>query len=362
METKELSEIIALVPAYCPEQSMVESVTALTEIFPAVIIVDDGCGAEYKGIFDAVEGLKGVTILRHPENRGKGCALKTGFNHILEKYPEAKGVVTLDADGQHTVKDTVACCEKFLENPHSIVFGCRDFESDTKIPPRSRFGNRLTSRLMKFFCDIKLSDTQTGLRVHSMDYLKELAKVAGDRYEYEMNVIFALKELGVPFVEVPIEVIYLDNNASSHFNPIKDSMKIYKVFIKFCISSFGSFLIDIILFTIMCGLLKQIPEGNLLRTYYIPVSTGAARVCSGVFNYSFNRWIFGSRSKVSSSGPKYLVVWLIQLCISAFCVDRLVSWLKGNETITKFFVDTILFFISYKVQQLWVFKPTDKEV
>ena len=79
METKELSEIIALVPAYCPEQSMVESVTALTEIFPAVIIVDDGCGAEYKGIFDAVEGLKGVTILRHPENRGKGCALKTGL-------------------------------------------------------------------------------------------------------------------------------------------------------------------------------------------------------------------------------------------------------------------------------------------
>ena len=357
-----MEQLIALVPAYCPEPSMVESVKELAEHFPAVVIVDDGCGPEYASVFDAVKDVPGVQIVHHPENKGKGRALKTGFSYVLEHYPEALGVVTLDADGQHTVKDTLACCEKFLENPHSIVFGCRDFESDTKIPPRSRFGNRLTSRLMKFFCDIKLSDTQTGLRVHAMEYLKELVEVKGERYEYEMNVIFALKEMDVPFVEVPIEVIYLDNNASSHFNPIRDSLKIYKVFIKFCISSFGSFIIDIVIFTILCKLfLATSEEGELLRRYYIPAATAVARICSGMFNYNFNRWIFKSHSKVSSSGPKYLLVWLIQLCISALSVHGLVKWLKGNETFTKFCVDTLLFFISYKVQQLWVFKSAKKE-
>ncbi len=349
--------LIALVPAYCPEQSMVDSVKALSAEFPAVIIVDDGCTEEYAPIFDAVRALPGVVILKHPENRGKGCALKTGFKYVLENYPDAKGVVTLDADGQHTVKDTISCCEKFLENPDCIVFGCRDFESDTNIPPRSRFGNRLTSRLMKFFCDIKLSDTQTGLRVHSMKYLKELSEVAGERYEYEMNVIFALKDMDVPFVEVPIEVIYLDNNASSHFNPIKDSIKIYKVFLKFCISSFGSFLIDIAIFTVLCKLIESFAaEGSSMLTYEIYAATAIARVCSGLFNYNFNRWIFKSKSRVSSSGPRYLIVWLIQMCISAFCVDNLVRLIGGNKSITKFAVDMILFFISYKVQQMWVFK------
>lgn len=353
--------LIALVPAYCPEKSMIESVKALSAEFPAVVIVDDGCEDKYAPIFDAVRDLPGVVILKHPENRGKGCALKTGFNYVLEHHPDAKGVVTLDADGQHTVKDTIRCCEKFLENPDSIVFGCRDFASDEKIPARSRFGNRLTSRLMKFFCDIKLSDTQTGLRVHSMKYLKELTQVAGERYEYEMNVIFALKDMDVPFVEVPIEVIYLDNNSSSHFNPIKDSLKIYKVFVKFCISSFGSFLIDIAIFTAICKLIGAFADKEgLVYAYEIYIATAVARVCSGLFNYNFNRWIFKSKAKVSSSGPKYLVVWLIQMCISAICVDNLVKLIGGGntltKTLTKFAVDMILFFISYKVQQLWVFK------
>ena len=352
-----MDKLIALVPAYCPEKSMIKSVEELSHEFPAVVIVDDGCSEDYAPVFDAVRPLPGVVILKHPENRGKGCALKTGFKYILENHPDALGVVTLDADGQHTVKDTLHCCEIFLEDTDSIVFGCRDFESDEKIPPRSRFGNRLTSRLMKFFCDIKLSDTQTGLRVHSMKYMKELTEVAGERYEYEMNVIFALKDMDVPFVEVPIQVIYLDNNASSHFNPIKDSIKIYKVFVKFCISSFGSFLIDIAIFTVLCHLIDAYAgEGSMLLAYEVYVATAIARICSGLFNYNFNRWIFKSKSKVSSSGPKYLLVWLIQMCISAFCVDGLVKLIGGNKSLTKFVVDMILFFISYKVQQLWVFK------
>ena len=175
-----MDKLIALVPAYCPEKSMIKSVEELSHEFPAVVIVDDGCSEDYAPVFDAVRPLPGVVILKHPENRGKGCALKTGFKYILDNHPDALGVVTLDADGQHTVKDTLHCCEKFLENTDSIVFGCRDFESDEKIPPRSRFGNRLTSRLMKFFCDIKLSDTQTGLRVIPATALKELVEVGGE--------------------------------------------------------------------------------------------------------------------------------------------------------------------------------------
>ena len=350
-------DIIALIPAYNPDKGMITLAEELAEHFSHIVIVNDGCAESYAPIFEKASSCPQVEILKHEENKGKGRAIKTGFAYITEHYPEAAGVVTLDADGQHTVADTLKCCEKFLENPESIVFGCRDFASDLQIPARSRFGNRLTSRLMKFFCDISLSDTQTGLRVHSMSYLPQLLEVAGERYEYEMNVIFYLKEANVPFAEVPIEVIYLNNNESSHFNPIIDSYKIYKVFFKFCISSFGSAILDYMIFMLMEVLLKRYAaEGSFALIYYIEISTVIARICSGLFNYNFNRRIFKSREGVASSGSRYLVLWLVQMCISAMAVKGLVLLAGGLEWLLKPVVDTTLFFISYKIQQLWVFR------
>lgn len=351
------SEIIALIPAYNPDKGMIDLIEDLAVHFSHIVIVDDGCDEGYKQIFEKAEVYPQVKILRHEENKGKGRAIKTGFAYILENYTDALGVVTLDADGQHTVADTLKCCERFREDPESIVFGCRDFASDINIPARSRFGNRLTSRLMKYFCDIKLSDTQTGLRVHAMSYLPKLLEVAGERYEYEMNVIFYLKEIGVPFAEVPIEVIYLNNNESSHFNPIVDSFKIYKVFFKFCISSFGSAILDYLIFILMVWLLgKYAAEGSFALIYYIEISTVVARICSGLFNYNFNRKIFQSREGVVSSGTRYLILWLVQMCISALLVKALVLLAGGFEWLLKPLVDTTLFFVSYKIQQLWVFR------
>jgi len=352
-ENKE-SRVVVLIPAYNPDKKMTSLIKEMNEAFEHIVVVNDGCTSEFMPLFEEVDGL--VSRVNHEVNKGKGQALKTGFEYILNNIPNSLGVVTVDADGQHTVKDTLNCCKKFLDNPKTGVFGCRDFTSDSDIPPRSRFGNRLTSRLMKFFCDIELSDTQTGLRVLPTSCLKDMLEVPGERYEYEMNMIFALKDLGIGWVECPISVIYLDNNESSHFNPIKDSLKIYKVFLKFCISSFGSSLLDLIVFTIAAGMLSGVlPATGILS--YIVVSTVIARVCSGVFNYSFNRWIFGGKSKVGSSGPKYLAVWFVQMSLSAGIVGLISAALPAVfPTLIKVIVDTILFFISYKIQQKWVFK------
>ena len=351
------NEIVALIPAYAPDSGMIDLVGELAKHFAHIVIVDDGCGEKYAPVFQKVSVHPQVTILTHEVNKGKGRAIKTGFSYICEHFPDALGVVTLDADGQHTVADTLKCCAKFREMPEGIVFGCRDFASDLQIPARSRFGNRLTSRLMKYFCDISLSDTQTGLRVHSMSYLPALIEVAGERYEYEMNVIFYLREIEVPFAEVPIEVIYLNNNEGSHFNPIVDSFKIYKVFFKFCISSFGSAVLDYLIFLLMVWALGRFAtEGSFALLYYIEISTAVARICSGLFNYNFNRRIFKAREGIASSGPRYLLLWLVQMCISAMAVKGLVRLAPGMEWLIKPLVDTTLFFLSYKIQQIWVFQ------
>ncbi|HOO80122.1 MAG TPA: bifunctional glycosyltransferase family 2/GtrA family protein [Lachnospiraceae bacterium] len=349
------SRVVVLIPAYNPDQKMLELINETAEQFEHIVVVNDGCSEEYAPVFEAIRDK--VTLLVHEVNRGKGCALKTGFSYIQDKMKDAQGVVTIDADGQHTLTDTRKCCNAFLEHPRRAIFGCRDFTSDSKIPPRSRFGNRLTSQLLQFFCDISLSDTQTGLRVLPTAILDQMLLVPGERYEYEMNMIFRLKELSVAFVEVPIAVIYIDDNASSHFNPIRDSLKIYKVFGKFCISSFGSAILDYGLFLLVSHFAKP-----LFPLYYIWIGTIAARICSGLFNYNFNRLIFKSDNKVVSSGPKYLVVWLIQMGLSALCVNYLTRWSGISEAIVKLVVDTCLFFGSYKIQQLWVFQNREKEM
>jgi dolichol-phosphate mannosyltransferase len=171
-----------------------------------------------------------------------------------------------------------------------------------------------------------------------------------------MNAIFALKENDISWEEVAIEVIYLDNNESSHFNPIKDSMKIYKVFAKFCISSLSSCLLDLGIFTLLIMALKEV-----FPLYYIFICTAIARVCSGIFNYFINRAIFAKKEKISSSSGKYLILWTVQLGISSIAVNGFARLFPLHETIVKLVVDTILFFLSYKFQQKWVFAKSKEE-
>lgn len=367
-------EIVALIPAYNPDEKMITMIDEIADVFDKIVVVNDGCDESYAPIFDAIKDK--TTILVHEVNKGKGRALKTGLEYIRDNCSEYKGVVTADADGQHSTKDIINCCNTFLNEGSGSVFGCRDFSSDSDIPPRSRFGNQLTSRLLKSLCDIELSDTQTGLRVLPISNIQELIDVKGDRYEYEMNTIFALKKMDKMWKEVPIEVIYIDDNASSHFNPVKDSIRIYKVFvkyiflkiwlfIKFLLSSLGSCVIDLLLFNLFSTILKPV-----MAVVYVTLSTIGARICSGIFNYTVNRWIFSSKTKVSSSGPKYLILWAVQMALSAALVtgicylikpyqlDRITALFASKiqgETVIKLVIDSILFVISFFVQKKWVF-------
>lgn len=132
-----------------------------------------------------------------------------------------------------------------------------------------------------------------------------------------------------------------------------------KTFLKFCLSSVGSFLLDITLFTIASGFLDGVIPENPLVTPVI-LATIIARVCSGIFNFSINRLIFGGKSK-GRAGIKYLIVWLVQMLLSANIVNILVKFLPTiHETFIKIVVDSLLFVISFFVQKKWVFANKKK--
>ena len=162
-------------------------------------------------------------------NRGKGGALKSGFRYLLEHADSSsqQGAVTADADGQHTVPDIRCVMDEMERAPEALVLGVRMFEG--RVPFRSAFGNRLTRFLLRLLYGVRIPDTQTGLRGIPRTMMERCLKIPSDRYEFELDMLLAAVSDGIGIRSVPIRTVYINDNASSHFHPLRDSARIYSV-------------------------------------------------------------------------------------------------------------------------------------
>lgn len=233
MNLEQVRQNMAIVlPSLNPDSKFSAVVRGLAEDgFRHIVIVDDGSDAAHQAPFEEAAALDCCTVLHHGVNRGKGRALKTAFEHVRRELPALCGVITIDGDGQHLLKDILACGERMLREGDKVVLGCRDF-NQPGVPPRSVAGNKTTSRLFRLLYGIRLSDTQTGLRAIPAGFLERFCAVEGERFEYETNMLLRMKQSGLSFVEQPITTVYDEEDYSSHYNAIKDSWRIFKVMAK----------------------------------------------------------------------------------------------------------------------------------
>ena len=253
-----------------------------------------------------------------------------------------------------------------LETGH-LTLGCRDFSLD-HVPARSRFGNRTTSLVFKIFCGMTISDTQTGLRAIPRKDLVILNEVYGDRFEYETNMLLALKENAIPFDEVKIRTVYIEENKSSHFRTFVDSWRIYKLilahFFRYTISSVVCFVVDAglmgLLTVVLKGLLTLIPALDFLPTLI-------ARAVSSLLNFFMNKkLVFRAKTDTRKSMLRYYLLAIPQLIaqslleMAAFGLFGIGPDRAGLRTLIHIIVMTVLFIISFTIQQRWVFAP-DKE-
>ncbi len=346
-------EIPVIIPSYEPDGKLPALLQELSDGgFENIIIVDDGSGEAYKSIFDEADSFSSVTLLHHAVNMGKGRALKTAFDYVLCHFPDAIGAITADSDGQHSPECIRACAEALIENPGALIMGCRSFDGDD-VPARSQFGNKLTRRVMKYLVGVSVSDTQTGLRGISASFMKSLLTLKGERFEFETNMLMETKKLGIQIIEVPIKTIYIEDNRTSHFNPIKDSIRIYMTFGKFLFSSLSSSVLDLCLFSIFCALLKG---RDLHMLNYITLSTVMARVLSAAYNYMINyKIVFESRGSLIKTLSRYVLLAVCQMSLSALLVNIIYPYIGGFETFVKIPVDIMLFFLSYVIQREFVY-------
>lgn len=217
-----------VIPAYNPDQRLLEIVRNLAAEGRPIVVVDDGSDSpESAGILEQIRGCGAVTLLRHPWNRGKGCALKTGLAFVLKHKPDLVGVATIDADGQHAVADLLKVGARLERGEGKLILGVRSAWRD--VPLRSHIGNAVTRRVFAAISGVALRDTQCGLRGIPRALLPALACLPGARFEYEMAMLFFCAEQGIPIAEELIETRYFDDNRSSHFKPWRDSARIYRM-------------------------------------------------------------------------------------------------------------------------------------
>lgn len=346
-------KIPIVIPSYEPDEKLPGLLAALRrEGFEELVVVDDGSGEAYEHFFKQAEEEYHCHVLTHPVNQGKGRALKTAFAYILKEMP-GRGCITADSDGQHSPACILDCARALCEQPDALILGCRCFDKEN-VPARSEFGNKCTRLVMKYLTGVSVSDTQTGLRGIPASFMSLLLSVRGERFEFETNMLVETKTHKIPIVEVPIQTIYIEENKTSHFHPIRDSIRIYMMFGKFLISSLASSVLDLVFFTLFCHFLKDRQWGGIT---YIMVSTVLARILSAACNYTINyKVVFQSRNSVKSTMVRYFILAVVQMCCSALLVNFLYPLFGGAEVLVKIPVDIFLFFISFVIQRELVYR------
>lgn len=377
MPNEHAKDVAILIPSYQPEGKLPPYVQALREAgFAKIVVVDDGSGGKYSAIFDGLKtpGDDTVQVIRYEPNHGKGFALRTGMRYLSDECPEIAFVITADSDGQHTVPDTLRMADALHEDGSGLILGSRDF-AQANVPAKSRMGNRITTAVFHALYGQRIGDTQTGLRGYSRTLLARFLETKGDRYEYEMNQLIDCSIDKIPVRALPIETVYENNNEGSHFDPVRDSWRIYRVifgrFARFIAVSLICFCVDYGIYLLLNNLLRShVPSLDAYVTFLpmrviarIAVAALLARVVSSVLNFFMNKnLVFSNKAGFRGTFLRYVCTVVLVVGISAWLTSSLHVWFGWSDNLVKMPVDIALFFLSYYLQRRWVFGGEAKRI
>jgi glycosyltransferase involved in cell wall biosynthesis len=219
-----LDKICILIPAYNAEETLGFVLRKIEPLGIDTIVVNDGSSDETK----RVASENGALLLEHPLNLGKGAALRTGFQYILQR--DYQVVITVDADGQHDPSEIPSLLKIFQSVKPDILITSRAAEFGKMIFLR-RFWNRLGVKAVARLCHADITDSQSGFRLIRTEVLKEI-RLSTSRFETELELLIKACKKGFRVLSVPINSQKVDGTASSHFRPVTDTWMVCKLFLR----------------------------------------------------------------------------------------------------------------------------------
>ncbi len=217
-------KICILIPAYNAQETLGSVLKKVEPLKIDTIVVDDGSSDETK----RVASENGAHLLENPLNLGKGAALQTGFQYILQKGYQL--IITLDADGQHDPSEIPSLLEIFQSVKPDILIASRAAEF-RRMTFLRRFWNRLGVKAVARLCHSDITDSQSGFRLIRAKVLKEIS-LSTSRFETELELLIKACKKGFSVLSVPINTQKVDGTVSSHFRPVVDTWRVCKVFLR----------------------------------------------------------------------------------------------------------------------------------
>jgi glycosyltransferase involved in cell wall biosynthesis len=206
---------VIVIPVYNGRDSVLRLVQQIKSMVDySIIVIDDG-SIDGTGSDDFVD----VAYLKHPENRGKGAALKTGLN--LAKEAGFNNALTLDADGQHDPNEISNILTAAREHPGALVVGTRNLIAKS-MPFHRKLSNNITSLILSLRTSHRVRDSQVGYRCYPLSDSRLWDSIE-DGFQFESAVFFNAAKLRILLVWQPIPVIY--GSEESHMHLLKDTLR-----------------------------------------------------------------------------------------------------------------------------------------
>jgi len=223
-QARQQVEVVGIIPCYNVAEFCEQVIRQAVRYVDRLILIDDGSADGTGGVLARMQTLmpETVSVITFPENRGKGVGLMAGFCEALNRF-DFSTLVTLDGDGQHPPAEISKLVQAIQEGAEMVIGG-RDLG---RMPARSKFGNTVVGGLLRWLHPHAPEDTQSGLRAFNHELATQIVRsVKGSRYETEIQVLLLSLSQQRRIVNVPIPTIYIDNNRSSKFRPVTDSVRI----------------------------------------------------------------------------------------------------------------------------------------
>ncbi|HIJ94769.1 MAG TPA: glycosyltransferase family 2 protein [Desulfuromonadales bacterium] len=217
--------VCILIPAYNAEKTIVPVVRECLEQGLPLVVVDDG---SIDGTAALVSDMP-LTLLRHPHNRGKGAALKTGFVWVIEAGFDA--VVSIDADGQHDVSAIPRLIAAAQRGTWDLLIASRHTQF-IQMAGLRKFWNRFGVWCIWKRTGFEITDSQSGFRYYTKELLQRVS-LTSDGYALEMEVMLKAWKSGFTIGSLPIAARVADGRATSHYQPVKDTFRISMTFLRY---------------------------------------------------------------------------------------------------------------------------------
>jgi len=203
---------LVCIPAFNEEGAIGKLVRKTLSYVDSVVVCDDGSSDN-----TAKEAENsGAHVIVHDENRGKGSALKSLFEHA--RHSSADIIITIDGDGQFLPEEIKKLTKPIIEKTSDIVVGYR-FDNDTEMPSYRKIGNKILDHATNIATSIPIRDTQSGFRAYSKNAI-ELIEFSNDGFTADSEILIDASKHGLRISEEKITVIYDTGRRTSTKNPI----------------------------------------------------------------------------------------------------------------------------------------------